>query len=921
MKNTFYNIILFLITTCAAISSLHATIPFTWIKGLYAVTKPEFNYLSPINGLVWYEQGIVENMYRYGDDNDATIKLVKELFYLQRDNISFVPTIRADKPASFFTPIIIGKIMAVIESYRVQPKYDDKELITTLKSLMNNAINQAQKIKDAQAEMLQITDERKEQLQRQNTLQTKINNINKQSKKKAGELQAELLTKNKQAVAVIGKKIKEAKGNAALIESFKTQAQDIHATIRTLEEQSKQTIIITPEQEAELNSLDIELKKLQQASAGSKDQFDKIKTNVKRLGELPGAIDQLAVLIAHSIRESAPEAKFYVSYATEQVLLALLWAKSNPRENANPKQDITDFLVQLKEYINAENLALWLQEDLYNKQNYEQFMKGLDSLPVENVGAFIIDNYEQEISSIFYFRILKTTLPPIFSGTTVHYIHTDGKIYSFSDCGETSVRNFFDIILYNRERGMLDISYLIGLVKEVVSIQEGILLRPSDKLIEFYQKHTILTDLTAIQLYDEWTGVVENLPDVHYRRPEDSEAPFYEIDTGLSNVLMVLNNLLFAHNPAFGALSKKDKLDLICSKLSRDHFILTWEVENQSPEFVNDHDFLTLIFKIKKEDGSSFGWRFSEDHFVIYAEIQLDDPRAEKITQSIGNQLKDAPMLNVINYNILAGNIKLSQFISLQPIIQNNTLLAPVMFNFIFLQKLDDANKRVDLIQDLLGNLKPTSPNHQTVVAILIKMINSLPNDDYYNNLVALFIIKNTTDSLFSLAGEKIKIIKNTDFINNLIELILNKKITNGPLFNAIIEKIQELTDQNTILKVIDEILSNKVFTGPLFDWAVEKIKNLKNISTSETTRIIILTLKNKITGPLFDWTMEKIKELQDEDTIIQLIIKIIDNKITGQPLDWAKEKISTMKNQLDRKYLGNLLKEFESEHSASTKT
>jgi hypothetical protein len=864
MKPLFQKIILHLILACAAISSsLHATIPFTWIKGLYAVTKPEFNYLSPVNGLIWYEQSIVENMYRYGDDNDATIKLSKELFYLQNDNISFVPTIRADKPASFFTPIIIGKIMAVITSYRLQTKYDDQELIEVLKSLILNEINPAQKLKDAQADMLRITNERKPLNAASKDAQKKLNKINRE------------------------------------IKSTQVAAQKKAAETSVSTEEIKP--VLTPEQIAKLAQAENAEKDALQALAGSKDRLDKTKSNIQLLGKLPGAIDQLAILISQSMRESAPETKMYVSYATEEILLALLWAKSNPREDTNPKQDIADFFSALAAYIDAENLARWMQEVPYTQQNYDQFLGEINGISVENIGIFIINHYEKAIFCVFYLPVSKAAVfPPIFSGTMVYYTHMDGKAYGFPDCGETSLRNFFDIILYDQKRGILDIIYLIvGLVKEGANTQESILLRLSDMLIKFYQKHSILTNLTSQQLYNEWTGVVESLSGVKYRRPFYSEEPFYEIDAGLSNVLNVLNNLLFANSPAFDALSKKEKLDLLCSKLSRDNFSLRWTVKNQLANgesdqeqdltFVNDHDFLNLIFKINNMDERSFEWKFTTNHFVISAKKPVVYTGGNNIVEGIVDQLKDATVLDSMKYNILIGCLDQFNFKDLMTAIKDNNKLSPFGFNFIFLRALNDNEERLQVIQYLLLIVD----TDKRISAIITKLINSLPDDDHYRQGVAFGIIYHRVEDLFPIAIAKIIELKNEWAITHVIKQILKNKMT-GQFLDWAQKNIKKLKDEDNIKELIITVLNNNMI-GPLLDWTTEKAKELKN--EKDISKVIIAIVDNKITGPLLDWAIEKAKELKNEQ--YSVIIAIVDNKMTGPLLDWAIEKAKELKNEL----------------------
>src|SRR3990172_5271498 len=94
----------------------HAEIAFTDIKGMYTDIIDSKKHLSPVHGFNWFKTGIIENMYRYGDENDATIKLVKEIFFLQPDDVTFDTTQNPGKPANYFTATTIGKILNFLET-------------------------------------------------------------------------------------------------------------------------------------------------------------------------------------------------------------------------------------------------------------------------------------------------------------------------------------------------------------------------------------------------------------------------------------------------------------------------------------------------------------------------------------------------------------------------------------------------------------------------------------------------------------------------------------------------------------------------------------------------------------------------------------------------------------------------------------
>src|SRR5579872_4805409 len=107
-----------IIVWCLLVSYIttHAEISFTDIKGMYNDIIDDKKHLSPVHGFNWYKTNIIENMYRYGNEHDATIQLIKELFHLEPDGVTFNITKAPLKPASYFTTATIGKILNYFET-------------------------------------------------------------------------------------------------------------------------------------------------------------------------------------------------------------------------------------------------------------------------------------------------------------------------------------------------------------------------------------------------------------------------------------------------------------------------------------------------------------------------------------------------------------------------------------------------------------------------------------------------------------------------------------------------------------------------------------------------------------------------------------------------------------------------------------
>lgn len=121
-KKLFFGIIAFFYL------SIFTEIKISDTKDLFTIIKEEYKYLSPFQGMIWWKNNLIENMYRLGNDNHATIKLIKNLFYLQKDGTFDCtrPTANTDqknKPgnaAAYFTIEVITEFLLLLENNKTR---------------------------------------------------------------------------------------------------------------------------------------------------------------------------------------------------------------------------------------------------------------------------------------------------------------------------------------------------------------------------------------------------------------------------------------------------------------------------------------------------------------------------------------------------------------------------------------------------------------------------------------------------------------------------------------------------------------------------------------------------------------------------------------------------------------------------------
>jgi len=564
-------------------------VPFTWMQGIYAITHSAYHHLSPIVGMIWAEQQIADQMYHEGDT------LIKELFYLQKDMVSFRPTILKSKPASYWTPRDIGMIIAAITAYRESKEHNKEDLLhAALEHIMQ-----------PQRELMRIKEDRITEL-----IATKK------------EILQDITQQNKMLFTLIGQ---------AQRKKCTTCAQLVQKIVEIeLLEGDKNFLAGTRE------PIEQEIKKL---------IYDRKFIN----RTLETGFTELIKYFLDSVKESAPDntEQKYDPYTTEHILLTLLWKIANPQKGNVPKQDFVDYFNQLGAMIHTDNLQTWIKAPPYNRQDYAQYTGTFFLLirhnSLTNVGSlskqlaqtgfnqqgthlskinsdmreqYMAQQYEQAILATQGRSLWESAIPPIITDAGAMYSYLDGSLTEPSPgCVETSFRNFFDIILYNTEKKIFDIERLIAQSQTTKKIP----LQLNNNVIHFYQRNRCITNLQASELYNTWADGIKNLSGVVYMKPKEyaQKARFYEVKSLFPNMLKICNHLLFGNNKAISQLNPEKQLDVICDALSRDDFMISWEIIDThiTKDMLSGIDYVTLKFFINNT--YSFEWQLKNGHSVI----------------------------------------------------------------------------------------------------------------------------------------------------------------------------------------------------------------------------------------------------------------------------------------------------------------
>ena len=352
-------------------------------------------------------------------------------------------------------------------------------------------------------------------------------------------------------------------------------------------------------------------------------------------------VKEFSKLIVESMQESRGSSLTYSSHLLEQALLAFFWKKGDHRQ---------DFLRLFQGMAQVNPKILRKGDALQEFENQKSYLKSdvhlteLQSEAQKNPGKVaedFIQNPEKLALDMQEYSLLVKPLPPIFSYGQARHSSLEGKFYP--DCGETSLRNFLNMVIYDPQNGKLNIDFLRN------QAQKNPQLHLHPNLIEFYQKHSDPALAMTQAPRDEWSERVTSRHDgVTYLKPQ--EAPQCEINSqrsgglGLDNMMKVLDRLLFNRDFSLSNYaSRAQKLDELCHTLSREGFNLSWMLEGKTQEEshkkINEakNDGIALIFSINGQ--ASFIWGFHPGHFIVQEIHQKKESWKDRVGEEVAQKM------------------------------------------------------------------------------------------------------------------------------------------------------------------------------------------------------------------------------------------------------------------------------------------
>ena len=496
----------------------------------------------------------------------------------------------------------------------------------------------------------------------------------------------------------------------------------------------------------------------------------------------------------------------------------------NKRYKCDSKNDVVNTIFSNKfKYLNKDNMSkemfyvllaiLWMISK--NKQDYKIYYSTLNTILDDKYKVFIPINYENIIfntseitedlvilnkENTFFKELVKISSVSPITIHTYDYVNINDIKDSFADCAETAIRNFINILIYDKDTNVFSL--------EKLKLIDGI-----PELIDFYTVYNTDATHTNDQKYafnfgeynarTAWAILLSNLPTIRYKKEVDGFK--YEVKNG-HGIKTNENNLLNILKYLFKKIEKWE--DFVENGLITTLFVSLDE------HFAGEIKFDSYIWEITVSATGGHSSVRQTENFEFCDRINIEDKYREYFDILTINSVYDN--YSYINNWLLFVKYDMNSLIDI-----NNYLF----FNSNNTQIVFDAKLYAFLVEE---SFKYTSYEELYRLYVLHKYIlnkininvctQSLSDYSNYTNLKYLYI--EYTEKYNDFMDETIEYNKFFDINSiknnvNLESIYIIKTIINNPVGDS----FDKLTNLRT--------LSLDVYNQPLND----SLKNLTNLT------------------------------------------------------------------------------------------
>lgn len=791
--------------------NVKAEIPVGEIENLASVLKAEYENLSPIWGAIFWKTNYVENIYRFASGSSTKKLVQQDLFFLQFDGVTFDATNHPLLPAYYFDASIIGKLILAFVEYR-------------------NDLNELE-VKKESEEYKNLTKKRDSLLNKlkysRGDEKSDIAGQLKIIKEQLAQLSNKLVNnKFKQKITQI---INEINFNSQKVEDFYKQIINRLSTV------SQKDLI--------------EIKEKQEFITDTNKQKKLYEINKRNL------VEHLFFSITND------EGNLFPVNNTIWILLSFLWVRSDKKiEFWNYFKELSkgsfDFFNNVDFLEKSESKELFLQST-FTREDYNNFYNGKFRVK---------ENLQEQLVFLFLgFDVYKNMLPPeIYFKSGVRY-----KNASYSDCGGTSLLNFFNLLLYDSDKKLFDTSVINN-------------LDPSEKLIIFYKKYKAPDEMPdTLELHNDWAQVVSGLKGDLYR-DDGCNIKGGINNKGINRISLIIQQLLPGLKMVVGGS--------VFEKLS--NFLKTKGIMFVVKQ-KNEDAFQELSIFLKKEYMESpfrANWFFEFNHYVF------EFPLAENVrflSQDSNADIKSEwkkekkTKYNIIKHLILSKCLDL-EFMSFYFSPIYNPIYNKYKILFRFFKPINDRDA-VQIIKDIVveNDLKDLK------IGFILNLYKFLPDDYHTQKEVLRFLAKipfKRYQDLMPMWGIYTKM---SEFISSPSLFKEHEKW----LFN----NFKNLVYQGNQARLLEKMLyiNPKIFIGEretlehFYDFIVKNLENIKEQKNKIylMNKIFELNLEDFVENeyllvPVYSWVMKNLISINDEKiqrSFIQSISNLDFKKLQGR--------------------------------------
>ncbi len=479
------------------------------LKGLFDSITDTKKHLSPFHGFIWIESDLLEKFYQWGNANvvkdeqgivktvkrkgtDPTMYLIIELFHLVHGH--FGATEVSTKPATYFTPDVIGNIVSLID---------------TLEGVEEGALKKAQKklatiIFTAMKPIIAVKVQADQEL----------DNFGNQA---AENVQIML---QHEAFKTMPKKTKTKYFN------FGTKRKEWKKSLINLSKETDGTI---KRLFANLNLTDGEKDTYAKTMIDLSNNFKTLQENQKKNTRLVNLIKGDAGYLAHmtieSLKESGhiklktPRELRYPQYTTHAIFLSLLYDKTEKMD------DFMEYFKQFTPGILKANVTTLLAQqfaDIDEKTKISnQVTHNWKNNPLNTLMPFFKKNYEQIVYEAI--NALSPIVPPLVRYQDIRIMGEE-----FANCGITTLINFMQIIMaklniYDASTKRFDIENMQAklqsyFTQHTIVFDQSKMEKNLDPFIAFLKEFNHGSITSGELFHKKLTALLSNIPGIKYLR-------------------------------------------------------------------------------------------------------------------------------------------------------------------------------------------------------------------------------------------------------------------------------------------------------------------------------------------------------------------------------------------------------------------